>query len=91
MVAIGGFQWPGKDPGKDIEFANLEVGYNFIETLGIEIKEGRSFSNNANSHNEIIFNEAAIQSMGLKDPIGKTVKFWDQQTADRWCCEKFSF
>ena len=77
--AIGGFQWPGKDPGKDIEFANLEVGYNFIETLGIEIKEGRSFSNNANSHNEIIFNEAAIQSMGLKDPIGKTVKFWDQQ------------
>lgn len=76
--AIGGFQWPGKDPGKDIEFANLEVGYNFIETLGIGIKEGRNFSNNPNSHNEIIFNEAAIQGMGLKDPIGKTVKFWDQ-------------
>ena len=75
---IGGFQWPGKDPGNDIEFANLEVGYNFIETLGIEIKQGRSFSNNANSHNEIIFNEAAIQGMGLKDPIGKTVKFWDR-------------
>jgi putative ABC transport system permease protein len=77
--AIGGFEWPGKEPGKDIEFANLEVGYNFIETLGIEIKEGRSFSGSANSHNEIIFNEAAIQSMGLKDPIGKTVKFWDQR------------
>src|SRR5450432_3348191 len=67
--AIGGFQWPGKEPGKDIEFANLEVGYNFIETLDIQIKEGRSFSNNQNAHNEIIFNEAAIQSMGLKDPI----------------------
>ena len=33
---IGGFQWPGKDPGKDIEFANLEVGYNFIETLELK-------------------------------------------------------
>ncbi len=30
--SIGGFQWPGKDPGRNIEFANLEVGYNFIET-----------------------------------------------------------
>ena len=73
--AIGGFQWPGKNPEKDIEFANLEVGYNFIETLGIEITEGRSFSNNQNATNEIVFNEAAIQSMGLKDPIGKTVRF----------------
>ncbi len=89
--AIGGFQWPGKDPGKDIEFANLEVGYNFIETLGMEMKEGRSFSNNENSHSEIIFNEAAIQSMGLKDPVGKTVKFWDQTRQIVGVVKNFNF
>lgn len=89
--AIGGFQWPEKTPGKDIEFANLEVGFNFIETLGIEIKEGRSFSSNQNGSNEIIFNEAAIQSMGLKDPIGKTVKFWDQERKIVGVVKNFNF
>ncbi|MGA0560351.1 permease prefix domain 2-containing transporter [Larkinella sp. VNQ87] len=89
--AISGFQWPGKPPGRDIEFANLEVGYNFIETLGMELKEGRSFSGNANAQNEIIFNEAAIKSMGLKNPIGKTVKFWDRERQIVGVVKNFNF
>ena len=89
--AISGFQWPGKEEGRDIEFANLEVGYNFMETLGMEMKEGRGFSNNASAHNEIIFNEAAIKSMGLKDPIGKTVKFWDQKRQIVGVVKNFNF
>ena len=76
--AIGGVSWPGKNPNRDIDFANLEVGYNFPETMGIKIKEGRNISQNANSMHEIIFNETAIKEMGLKDPIGKRVKFWDE-------------
>lgn len=69
--AIGGFQWPGKNPSKDIDFVNLEMGNGFLQTVGIKIKEGRNFSDNANARNEIIFNESAIAAMGLKDPIGK--------------------
>ena len=88
---IGGFEWPGKDPAKDIEFANLEVGNGFLETVGIKIKEGRYFSNNANAHNEIIFNESAIKSMGLKDPIGKTVKFWGMERQIVGVTEDFNF
>jgi putative ABC transport system permease protein len=75
---IGGFQWPGKDPSRDIPFSSLEVGNGFLQTVGIKIKEGRNFSDNANAQNEIIFNESAIASMGLKNPIGKTVSFWGQ-------------
>jgi putative ABC transport system permease protein len=56
---ISGFEWPGKDPSKDISFANLEMGNGFLETVGIKIREGRYFSNNANAQNEIIFNESA--------------------------------
>ncbi|GAB3949000.1 ABC transporter permease [Spirosoma harenae] len=89
--AISGFQWPGKDPGKDIEFANLEVGYNFIETIGMELKEGRSFSNNQSVDKEIIFNEAAIKSMVLKNPIGKTVKFWDRERQIVGVVKNFNF
>jgi putative ABC transport system permease protein len=74
--AISGFQWPGKQPNTDIEFANLEMGANFLETAGIKIKEGRNFSDNNNAQHEIVFNETAIKAMGLKNPIGQTVRFW---------------
>lgn len=88
---IDGFQWPGKDPAKNINFANLEVGYGFIETMGIKIKEGRNFSNNENSFKEIVFNESAIKNMGLKDPIGKMVKFWDRERQIIGIAEDFNF
>lgn len=88
---IGGFQWPGKDPAKDIDFNNLEMGYGFIKTTGIQLAEGRDFSDNDLAHNEIIFNQAAIDAMGLKDPVGKTVKFWDQQRTIVGVVKNFHF
>jgi len=75
---ISDFQWPGKAPGKFIDFNNLEVGYGFIHTAGIQLAEGRDFSNSDLAQKEIIFNQAAIDAMGLKDPVGKTIKFWGQ-------------
>jgi putative ABC transport system permease protein len=89
--SIDGLQWPGKTPGQDIDFANLEVGYGFIETMGIKMKEGRNFSNNASSFNEIVFNEAAIKKMGLKDPIGKTIQFWGMKRQIVGVTEDFNF
>jgi putative ABC transport system permease protein len=74
-----GIQWPGKDPHNDIDFANIEVGYNFLETAGIHIKEGRNFSANDQAHKEIVFNETAIKRMGLKDPVGKTIRVWGDE------------
>lgn len=88
--SIGDFQWPGKDPQKNIDFANLEVGANFLETAGIQIKEGRNFSA-ANAMQEIVFNESAIKAMGLKDPIGKKVKFWDQERTIVGVARDFNF
>ncbi|HSZ34615.1 MAG TPA: ABC transporter permease, partial [Puia sp.] len=88
---IGGFQWPGKDPSKDINFANLEMGNGFLQTVGIKIKEGRNFSDNENMLNEIIFNESAIRAMGLKDPIGKKVKFWGEEQVIVGVTEDFNF
>jgi len=88
---ISGFEWPGKDPSKDISFANLEMGDGFLQTVGIKIKEGRNFSYNANAQNEIIFNEAAIKEMGLKDPIGKTIKFWGMKKQIVGVAKDFNF
>jgi len=89
---IGGLTWPGKNPSEgNITFANLEVGDGFIETMGIRIKEGRNIADGPNAHNEIVFNEAAIKFMGLKDPIGKTISFWGHDRQIVGVAQDFNF
>jgi putative ABC transport system permease protein len=75
-----GLNWKGKTPGTSINFFVESVNYDFLKTLDIQLKEGRSFSRNYGADSSaIIFNEAAINIMGLKDPIGKTVNLWGKQ------------
>ncbi len=72
-----GVTWPGKNPEVEIRFEQAAVYYGLIETLGIELLKGRSFSKEyASEDSKIVFNEAAINVMGLEDPIGKTVNLW---------------
>lgn len=57
-----------------IQFTFAYVGYDYVETVGLELKEGRSFSREfANEDSKIILNETAIAAMGLEDPLGKIV------------------
>lgn len=88
---VGDVEWPGKNPDHQVNFANLEVGYGFIETLGIQLKEGRHFSNNQNAFSEIIFNESAIKAMNIEDPIGKTVRLWGTERRIVGVTEDFNF
>ena len=74
-----GLEWPGKNPEQRTLFEHVRVNYDFIETLGAEIKEGRSFSNKFGADTtKIIFNETGIKLMNLKDPIGQKIRLWDQ-------------
>jgi len=89
--SIGGVSWPGKNANTEFDFANIEVGYNFLETAGIRLKEGRNFSQNANAEHEIIFNETAIRAMGLKDAVGKTIEFWGTKREIVGIAQDFNF
>ncbi|HSB93344.1 MAG TPA: ABC transporter permease, partial [Flavitalea sp.] len=74
-----GLEWEGKNPKDVILFENVRVNYGLIETLGVEVLEGRTFSKEFGADSsKIIFNEAGIRVMGLKDPIGKHIKLWDE-------------
>ncbi len=67
---------PGKTlwNGKEITIENSAINYDLLELLDLKIKEGRTFSRSfASDKDKIIFNEAAIEALGLKDPIGKIV------------------
>ena len=70
-----GLNWSGKDPADDnTYFEGFVSDYGFIETMGMHIKEGRSFSKNFGTDSSaIILNEAAVNAMHLKNPVGKTV------------------
>ena len=75
--ATVGLGWPGKNPDEIVQFQNFSVGYDMIETLGVEMLAGRSFSRYFGSDSTaIIFNEKAIEVMGLENPIGATVNLW---------------
>jgi putative ABC transport system permease protein len=74
-----GINWPGKSPDVKIDFAIRPVDYDLIETLGMQIIKGRSFSKAFGTESEgLIFNETAIKVMGLKDPIGTKVNLWGE-------------
>ncbi|HEU4555661.1 MAG TPA: ABC transporter permease [Chitinophaga sp.] len=75
--ASSGLHWPGEDPNNGVVFEIFGAGYDFIETMGMHIKEGRSFSEDYGSDSSaLIVNEAAVKAMQMKDPIGKTVRFF---------------
>jgi hypothetical protein len=67
-------QWPGKMAEEKEVFQIRPVNYNMIETFNIDIIKGRSFSKEYGvEESKIIFNQTAIDVMGLEDPIGKRV------------------
>ena len=64
--------WEGKKSDENLQVQIMAVNTDFLETMGMEMKEGRFFSRDFRTDSaKIIFNEAAIDAMGLKDPIGK--------------------
>ena len=74
-----GLEWPGKDPNDKTEFERMFVNFGMIEMLDIQLKEGRIFSEQyGDEKSKIIFNEAAIAFMGMKDPLGKKIKLWGE-------------
>lgn len=84
--------WVGKKPEDVINFANIGVNYGMIETLGMKIMTGRSFSREQSSDSsEVIFNEAAIDIMGLRDPIGKVVRMWEKDRRIVGVVKNFNF
>lgn len=74
-----GLNWEGKNPDDLILFENVRVNYDLLETLGMEMAEGRFFSReHSTDTSKIIFNEAGIRAMNLQNPVGKTIRLWDQ-------------
>lgn len=74
---FGDFSWEGRDPKEVIKFQRAQINADLLETLGIEMAAGRSFSAKFGADtSKMILNEAGIRAMRLNDPIGKTFTLW---------------
>ena len=73
------FPYPMELPGdksKKIPIEILAVDYNFVEAMGIQLIEGRSFEA---GDDEIFYllNENAVKALELTDPVGKKIDVED--------------
>ncbi len=72
----GGYNWEGKPEGFQEDFAYTSVHYDFVETLGLTIIDGRGFSREfATDSNAVILNKTAVDYMQIQDPVGKLIRF----------------
>ncbi|WP_298534557.1 ABC transporter permease [uncultured Algibacter sp.] len=75
----GGFEWEGKSAGFITNLATISISHDYGKTIGWDLVEGRDFSRDfATDSTAFVLNESAVKYMGLKDPVGKIIR-WNNQ------------
>jgi ABC-type antimicrobial peptide transport system permease subunit len=70
--------WDGKSPDEAVLFHFLSVDHGYLDVFKIELADGRFFSDSIPSDSmAVVVNEQTIEAIGLQDPIGQTIKFWN--------------
>jgi len=74
------FEWEGKKPDDQILVHNYSVDYNFIETLGMDMAEGRAFDRKIPTDKDaFIINETAARLMGYDKSVGKILQLHERR------------
>jgi putative ABC transport system permease protein len=74
-----GFSWDGQTPNiREMQFPSPRISHEYIETLNLKMKEGRTFSD-GDDESKIIINEAAARLMGFSDPIGRMISYGNKE------------
>jgi len=73
-----GFSWKDGEEDDNHLFMAPMIGYNFIETMGLKMVEGRAFSRDfQDDTDDILLNESAVRFMGLENPVGTKIGYGD--------------
>ncbi len=77
-ASSGDLQWPGKNPEEMVLVAGLQVGEDFAKTMKLDLVAGRMFSKDfPGDTSNYVLNQAAIKAIGVEEPIGTEVEFWN--------------
>lgn len=72
----GSVDWPGEPENSQVFFRTVVVDFDYLETLGVKLKEGRMFSREFNDTSAFVITSRAAEVMGLYEPIGQTISQW---------------
>ncbi|HYE57108.1 MAG TPA: FtsX-like permease family protein, partial [Rhodothermales bacterium] len=71
--------WDGKEPGTELNFYIVSASHGFVEAMQMGLAAGRSFDPARPADTlGFLVNETAVRAMGLKDPIGARLSFWER-------------
>lgn len=73
-------EWEGKTPGEIMEIRGDFVDFEYLETFGVPLVEGRTFNRDiaADAQTAFIVNEEAVRRMHLAPPVvGRRFGFWN--------------
>ncbi|MEI9957065.1 MAG: ABC transporter permease [Ferruginibacter sp.] len=63
-----------KEGRAEIHINKYHVDYDYLKTLGMQMKAGRYFSRDFNDSSAVVLNEAAVKEFGISgDPVGKSI------------------
>jgi ABC-type antimicrobial peptide transport system permease subunit len=69
------FTWQGKDKGQEIYIAHRSVSPEYVSTSGMQIIEGRDFSDNTVLEaNSLIITQSMARLMGKETAVGKIIQ-----------------
>jgi ABC-type antimicrobial peptide transport system permease subunit len=74
-------RWPGQVAGEEkIPIDCIGTTYHFTNTYGLKIIDGRDFDpGHPADTSGVLLNEAAVQLMHLKNPVGQTITWMDSK------------
>lgn len=79
-TSTSGVDWEGKSENDQVLFYRIVTGKDFIKTFKMQMAGGGYFTGNrAVDTSSIVINAEAAKVMGMKDPVGKTLKMWGKE------------
>ncbi len=77
IYSVTGAYWEGKNPKDDVPFNFITVDYDFIQTLNLQLAQGRAFSEEFQSDRgeAFIINEKLAKMIGKESSLGEAFGF----------------
>jgi len=66
--------WPGKKAGDRMSLGVIWVNRDYFKTMGMKIAAGKDFDG-VSDKATVILNEAAVKRLGVKQPLGQTLRY----------------
>ncbi len=67
--------WEGKPANSNIIVSGQLSDVDYFKTVGIKVLEGKDFSGTPADSANMMINQAAVQSFGLKNPLGMVMRY----------------